>query len=130
MSKGNGGMSFADLRQMQNLASQGLIKVVTPDKEIDAAISSSVAELANLWTSRNNYAIALIRAGVPDAEVMRRAEALAVADHKTRTEQVLALFRIHGGKVPNGLKYVAHLVGLDAEKLSQPEVLKEENIHG
>jgi hypothetical protein len=129
MSKGNGSMNFKDLRQLQSMANSGLIKVVTPDKEIDAAIGSSVAELANLWTSRNNYAIALIRAGVPDADVMQRAEALAVSDHRQRTEQVLALFRIHGGKVPNGLKYVAHLVGLDADALTKPEEVPV-NLHG
>jgi hypothetical protein len=112
-----GSNSFADLRELQKQHEQGLIKVVTNEKAAEQRVIDSVAELSHLWSTRLDYAKALIAAGAPDADVLARAEALAKEDHRGRCMAILELFRIHGGKVPDGVKYSAHMVGLDADVL-------------
>jgi hypothetical protein len=117
-----GSNSFADLRELQKQHEQGLIKVVTSEKAAEQKVIDSVAELSHLWATRLDYAKALIAAGVPDTEVMTRAEALAKEDHRGRCLAILELFRIHEGKVPDGVRYSAHMVGLDADAiLKTPE---------
>ena len=108
------GGSFRQLRELQGLMQAGKIQVITPEAKTQQNISDSVAECSHLWGTRLEYAKALIAAGVPDAEVIVRAEALAKADHKSRMRTILELFGLHGGKVPEGLRYAAHMVDVDA----------------
>lgn len=117
------GNSFKELRDLQRAQQSGLIQVVTPEQQIHKSIMDAVGELQNLWHSRVEYAKALIAAGAPDSEVIARAEALTIADHKTRTTAALELFSIYGGKVPDGLKFVAHLVGVEvpAQATQKPD---------
>lgn len=126
------GTSFRDLRDLQRAQANGLVKIITPDEQVKQVVSESVGELSHMWTTRLEYAKALISAGAPDGEVMERAEALAVADHRTRVKACLDVFAIHGGKVPEGLKYAAHVVGVElpAQPTQPAEDDKMVNLHG